>query len=311
MEKFEQVFNEINSSEVIGEEIKEAIDFLNKNEYDIKKETGLTKFYELFLGKEEAITFIKMIKDKNIEIRNLNEFINESENSELQTSDIDNLLYVYSFFDKLIENNKIKKDENLLKIFKSQFLKETHIAINLQNYLNSYGEIIQLYESYAENPEMTIQKIQCLLEESNIYLFKDEKKELFTLKLEYKNKNDIEVESSEYQLEELRNILLLSSCNSNNNEENNDNILNKSKLTEKYIKLIDNFSKLTKTFNSQLKAGYPDLNGLTLIISNSEAYYEKENLNLQKLMKAYKTKNKYFRESIKNGLGKFPLLRLF
>lgn len=53
--------------------------------------------------------------------------------------------------------------KNLLKIFKEHFSKENQIEIKLQNYLNSYGEIIQLFESYGENPEMTIQKIDFLL----------------------------------------------------------------------------------------------------------------------------------------------------
>ena len=273
LESFEQAFNTINSSEVSGDEIKEAIELLKKNDYDIKKETGLTKFYELLLGKEEAITFIKTIKDRNLDIRNLNEFIDESETSELQTSDIDNLLNVYSFFEKMMENKNIKTDENLLKIFKSQFLKEKNIDINIQNYLNSYGEIIQLYESYGENPEMTKQKIESLLEQSTLYLYKDKKNDLFTFKLEYNNNKNIKVESSENQLEELRNKILLTSTSLNNNEENND----KSELTKKYIKLIENLTKLTKTLNSLLKAGYPDLNEFTLKIRKSEAYDEKDN----------------------------------
>ena len=48
---------------------------MKKYDYDIKNETALIKFYELLLGKEESITFIKKIKDSNLEIRNLNEFI--------------------------------------------------------------------------------------------------------------------------------------------------------------------------------------------------------------------------------------------
>jgi CheY-like chemotaxis protein len=66
-----------------------------------------------------------------------------------------------------------------------------------------------------------------------------------------------------------------------------------------------------KTLNSLLKAGYPDLNGLTLEIKDCEAYNQRENLNLQKLMKNYRIKNKNFRDSIKNGFQNFSLLRLF
>ena len=308
LENFKQTFEEINSSEVSGDEIKKGINLLKKYDYDIKNETALTKFYELLLGKEDSIIFIKTIKDRNLEIRNLNEFIDESETSELQTSDIDNFINVFNFFGKLMSNNDINSDEKLLKIFREKFNEENQIEIKLQNYLNSYGEIIQLYESYGENPEMAIQKIQSLLNESTVYLYKDEKKDLFTFKLEYKNKNNIPIESLENQLEELRNKLLLSSTTSNND---NNNDINKTELTKKYIQLIDNLNKLTKTLNSLLKAGYPDLNSFTLKIKNSEAFHEKENLNLQKLMKNYKIKNKSFRESIKNGFGNFPLLRLF
>ena len=313
LDKFEAIYDSINSSEVSGEEIKNGLDLLHKYDYDINNETSLTKFYELLLGKDEAITFIKTIKDSNLEIRNLNEFIDESETSELQTSDIDNLINVYSFFEKLMEDKNILTDEDLLKIFKEHFSKENQIEIKLQNYLNSYGEIIQLFESYGENPEMTIQKIDFLLKESTLYVYKDEKSDLFLFKLEYKNKKGDTVEQSENQLEELRNKLLMSNTTSNNTnkEKDNNEIFNKSELTKKYIKLIESLTKLTKTLNSLLKAGCPDLNGFTLEIRDSEAYNKRENLKLEKLMSNYKLKNKNFRDAIKNGFKNFPLLRLF
>ena len=207
-----------------------------------------------------------------MEIRNLNEFIDENESSDLQTSDIDNLINVYSFFLKLMDDKNIKTDEDLLIIFKDYFYKEKQIEINLQNYLNSYADIIQLFESYGENPEMTIQKIDFLLKESKLYLYKDEKTDLFVFKLEYINKKGEIVPQSENQLEELRNKLLLSSTTSNANtgkEKENNEIFNKSELTKKYIKLIESLNKLTKTLNSLLKAGYPDLNGFTLTIRDS------------------------------------------
>ena len=48
-------FEIVKSDGVNGEEIKKAIDLLLKYDYDIKKETSLIKFYELLLGKQEAI----------------------------------------------------------------------------------------------------------------------------------------------------------------------------------------------------------------------------------------------------------------
>ena len=90
-----------------GEEIKESISLLSELEYN-DFENSLIKFYEIFLGKEDSIEFIKEIKDNNLEIRNLNEFIDENENSQLQTTDIDNLLDIYTFFEKLFNNKSIK-----------------------------------------------------------------------------------------------------------------------------------------------------------------------------------------------------------
>ena len=96
------------------------------------------KFYSIFLGKEDSIEFIKDIKESNLEIRNLNEFIDESENTQIQINDIDNLLDVYTFFNKFLENNEIKSDLNFYEEFKKEFEKDNNIGIKLQEYLN-YG----------------------------------------------------------------------------------------------------------------------------------------------------------------------------
>ena len=208
-------FDSINSNEVSGEEIKKAIDLLLKYGYDIKNETSLIKFYHLLLGKQESILFIKKIKDSNLEIRNLNEFIDESENSQLQTTDIDNLIDVYTFFKKLIDNKEIKTDEDLLKIFKKEFDNEKGIDIKLQSYLNTYGEIYQLYQSYDENPEMTNQKIEKFLNNSKVEILKDKKTDIFIYKIKYKNQNGQDTEATLNELEELRNKILMSSSNNN------------------------------------------------------------------------------------------------
>ena len=158
----------VESEEVNGEQIKNAKNLLEKLNYDIIKETAINKFYELLLGKEEALLFIKKIKDSNLEIRNLNEFIDETENSQLQTTDIDNLMDVYTFFNSLINNQEIKTDENLLLAFRKNFDVDQNIIIKIKGYIETCGEIIQLYQTYDENPEKTIQKIDKLLKDSFI-----------------------------------------------------------------------------------------------------------------------------------------------
>ena len=79
----------ISSNTVKANDIKQIIEILIKWDYNIKSEkTPLMDFYELLLEKGDSIIFIKKIKDTNLDIRNLNEFIDEQENSQLQTSDL-------------------------------------------------------------------------------------------------------------------------------------------------------------------------------------------------------------------------------
>ena len=314
----------VNSEEVDGEEIKKAIDLLLKYDYDIKKETSLIKFYELLLGKEEAILFIKKIKDSNLEIRNLNEFIDESDNSQLQTTDIDNLIDVFTFFKKLMENEEIKTDEDLLITFRKEFDNDKDIVIKLQGYLNTYGEIIQLLKSYDENPEMTIQKINNLLKDSLVDIYKDDNSDIFIYKIKYKNQNGQEIETGINELDELRNKIMMSSTNTNalnddgdeNGEQNNRR--NKEKLINEFVNIMDNIRQLTKTLNSLQKSGYPNVINFSLKIQNSKVFEEidenEENVvkkNLQEVIEYYNGTNKNFKKSIKNGYENSPYLRLF
>ena len=318
LENLKSTYTGITSNGVSGEEIKKAIDLLKKYDYNINRKTSLMKFYELLLGNEKALLFIKEIKDSNLDIRNLNEFIDENENSQLQTTDVDNLMDVYRFFIKLMNDKSIKTDENLLKIFRQEFEKHKEIEIKLQGYLTTYGEIIQLYESYHENPEMTIQKIDSILKESSVKYYKDPKLNLFTFSIKYTNQNNIEKIAEINELEELRNKILMSSTNTNilkkegEEEKAENNKVSKEKITKEYITLIDNIKQLNETLNSLLKSGYPTILNLALKVKDSHAY-DKNNSKkkLEQIIEEYNETNKTFKESIKKGYKEFQLLRLF
>ena len=321
MNNLKTTFDSVNSNEVSGEEIKKAIDLLKKFDYDIKKETSIIKFFELLLGKQEAILFIKKIKDSNLEIRNLNEFIDESDNSQLQTTDIDNLIDVYAFFKKLMNNKEIKTDEEFLQNFRKEFDNDKEIVIKLQGYLNTYGEIIQLYQFYDENPEMTSQKIENLLKDSEVKIYKDKKTDNFIYNIKYKNQTGQLVEATLNELEELRNKILMSSTNTNiiKNEENVQNEKKtKKNLTEEFLNLMDNISYLTKTLNNLQKSGYPKAINFALKIINSEAYEENDEeeenqnkRNLHEIIEYYNEAKIKFRNSLKKGYETCPYLRLF
>ena len=270
IEKLKNQHKIISSQGVSGEEIEQSIKLLSDLNYNIDQETSIMKFYEIFLGKEESIEFIKKIKEANLEIRNLNEFIDENENSQLQTTDIDNLLDIFTFFKSLIDDKNINTDESLHKIFKTKFELEKDIIIKLQGYLSSYGEIIQLFQLYDENPEMTTQKINKILLSSNLEIYKEEKKDCFIFKIKYLNQKEKEIEADINQIEELKNKILISCTNSNLlKEEGKNDKINKEQLINQFVTLIDNINQLINTLDNLLKTGYPHISNLTLKIEKS------------------------------------------
>ena len=315
MDELKKINEAIKSNGVSGEDIKKAKDFLTKYKYDIEKESGLLDFYCLFLDQKKSIQFLKTIKDKNFDLRYLNEFIDESESSDLATSDIDNLININVFFKKFLGNKEIKTDENFLTFFKIEFEKEKDIAIKLNMYLKSYGEIIQLYQLYNENPEMTIEKISCLLNDSMVELFKDDKANSFSFSIKYKKQGNNIAVASINELDELRNKILLSSSNANfiHNENDDDKkILDKAKLTKDFVNLIDNIKQLNQTLNSLLRCGYFHITNISLKIVNGKAFSEKDhNKDLKQLMNEYNEINDNFKNELINGYIKYPLLRLF
>ena len=305
----------INTNEVSGEDIKKGIDLLNKYDYNIKNETSIMKFYELLLGKEESIIFIKKIKDSNLEIRNLNEFIDEVDGSQLQTTDIDNLMDVYIFFNKLLDNEKIKTDEELLINFKLEYDKDKDIPIKLQGYLNSYGEIIQLFQLYDENPEMTIQKIDSILSQSLVNIFKDKKTDSFIFNVEYKNQNGIEVKTQANEIDELRNKILLSSTNTNILQKEGAQLqkkMSKEIITHQFINLFDNIRQLMNSLNSLQSTGYPSVVDFTIKIVDSKGFDESDmKKDLEQITTYYDEINKKYKRDLLKGYEDYPLLRLF
>jgi len=318
MKNLKKIYETVISDKVTLEEIKEAAEFLQKYEYNVKKETHLIRFYELLYGKEDSILFLKEIKDSKLEIRNLGEFIDETENKQIDITDIDNLIDVYTFFLKLMDNQEIKTDEDFLQIFGKEFNQNKSIIRKLQEYLKVYYEIIQLFKSYYDNPEMTIQKVEKIIQDSKVEIFKEEMFDKFTFNIIYLNQNNIITKTELNELEDLRNKILLSSTNNNllkrneNNENNENNEINRQKIIKDFVSVIDSTKNLIKTLNSLLNSGYPKEINIKLKIENSKVFIENDIENdLQHIIEYYQNINKNFKKSIRNGYENYPLLRLF
>ena len=293
----------IESNEVESAQIISAVEYLKQFKCDLDKNTSIVIFYKMIIEKEESINFIKTIKDINFEIRNLNDFIDDSA-SELQISDIENLAYVYSFYLKIINNNKIDTDKELIEQFNDEYIKDKNIAFHIQNYLKTYGEIINMYNSIEDNQGSTIDSVESLLKHSSLELFKDKQSNSFIYTINKKRINE---------LEEIRNKILMTNANKakQKNEKNDDKEKDKAQIIKEYVSLLDNIKQLNKTLNNLVKSGYPDLENLSLKIEDSQAKDIKNNKNLEKIIEEYNEINKNFQKSIKKGYEKYPLLRLF
>ena len=311
-EEIKKLLLKIQAEDINKDEITETINILSKKGFNIKNETSLIKFYKSV--KKEAIIFIKTLMDSNLEIRNLNEFVVEDAASELQTSDIDNLIYIFEFFEKIFKNKEIKTDLFLIEIFEKEFNNNIDIFGRLESYQKIYGEIKRVYQLYDENPVMTIEKIKMIITNSVLDIYKDKENNYFTFKMIYIQKNDnnenkVDVDIKE--IEELRNKILLSSNNSKTLKyEKNEEIVDKKIIYGEYINLIDSINRLTSTLNNLYHIGYPFIVDLQLNVKNSVVKDEEGKL-LKDIIEKYKDTNNYFTNSLREAYEKFPLLRLF
>ena len=139
--------------------------------------------------------------------------------------------------------------------FKKEFEREKNIELKLKEYLKCYGEIIQFYQLYDENPEITAQKISKILSNSDANFYKKENN-LFTFKMKYYNQKeelkDIEIN----ELEELRYKIYMSSTNTNllNGDYSKiSNQISKEDITNQFKVLWQDF-ELRQTMNAMMKS---------------------------------------------------------
>ena len=310
-EEIKNLQSKLAVEDVSKEEITETINKLIEKGFDINNETLVMKFYKSI--KKDAILFLKTLMNLNFEIRNLNEFVVENA-SELQTSHIDNLIYVYEFFVKIFSNQDITNDKILIDFFGKEMNNNQEICDRIESYQKIYGEIKRVYQSYVQNPVMTHKKIKMILGESFIEIFKDDITNEISFQIKYKQIIDDE-ETEEtikiQELEELRNKILLSLNNSKNlNNENEEENADKKKTSDEYLILINNIKQLISYLNSLLHTGYPHIVDFKLNIKNS-LVVDEDNKILEDIMEGYKKKNDNFINLLEEAYEKFPLLRLF
>ena len=284
--KINEIYNIIISENVSGEEISNSIQILKNLGYDINDESNIMKFFKSF--KEDSLLFINEIKNSKLDIRSLNEYIVvEGENTDIQTSDIENLIYIYQFFNKIIDDKNVKTDENFIALLGKKF--SNNILSYFENYQNNYGEIRRIYQLYEKNPDTIFNTINSILKKSKVKFFiennfitfkitlkKEQNKEKNKSGRKQKNKDDeVNKKYKKFiikpkEAEDLGNkIILLVNNYQILNEQ--DEKFDKEKICDDFTNLISNIKHLAKTLNSLIKCGYPHIEKFSLNISNSKA----------------------------------------
>ena len=83
----------------------------------------LIKFYHTLLSKKESLSFLSKLKDSIIDHKE-NRFFNYSK-------EIKSLIDTYTFFKKIINNSKLKTDEDFINLYKEETEKNKNIQINI------------------------------------------------------------------------------------------------------------------------------------------------------------------------------------
>ena len=242
------------------------ITFFDKNDDN----SAFVEFLNILADNEEGIKF-GMGKINN-EIRSLSEFVGESENSKLQINDIQDFMNVCNFFEAM-KALKVQNDLDFIYKFKNAVIPFTN---SFNNYLNNFKEIKNVYEEFLDKPEVSRIKIEQILKFSQIEIYFDNESRSIQIKGAYK---DIYNQNKNFDfddLEELHERALLFSSQSVDNLAKNvvENIEDKKKNSENFVRIVENIKQLKNYLLSLHIKGYPNILKIIIQIENGIALNE-------------------------------------
>ena len=234
---------------------------------------------------EEGIRF--GLGKTNNEIKALSEFVGETENSKIQINDIQDFMNVCNFFEN-IKALDIQNDIELINEMKTAFITTPSFALSFINYLNNFKEIKNIYEEYLDKPEVSRNKIEQILKNSNIDIYFDNELRTFKLNGAY---CDISGENKDFDyndLQELHDRALLFSQKPLGDFDKNviENIEDKKINSEIFVEIVENINQLIYYLLSLYIKGYPYLLEIIIQIENRKAFSDRK--DMKELLEYYK-----------------------
>ena len=114
-----EIYNAIISNRINEENINDFINLLKSDEYYLNNGHMLITFYQSLLKNKQSIIFLQNIKDS---------FMNQNKNSVLNVNETKDLLDIYIFFKKILNNKEVLTDEDFLNLYNEE--KEKNIKIH-------------------------------------------------------------------------------------------------------------------------------------------------------------------------------------
>ena len=243
------------------------------------------EFLNILANNEEGIKF-GMGKTNN-QIRSLSEFVGETENSKLQINDIQDFMNVCNFFEAIKALN-VQNDFELINEFKNAFITSPSFTNSFKNYLNNFNEIKNVYEEFLDKPEVSRIKIEQILKFSIIEIYFDNESRSIQVKGVYKDIHNQNKNFDFDDLQELHDRALLFSSQSVDNLAKNviENIQNKKKNSENFVKIVENINQLKNYLLSLHIKGYPNI--LKVIIQIEKGVALNEGNTIDVLLNYYK-----------------------
>ena len=342
--EFKEFRKVLKTQEIISEETSKKINISFENKFNISfnNQEYRKNFFNFFIAINQYPNSIEFIIDKKYEqIKNLNEFLLESDDTPLKEENINDFIKVVKFFENLIKN--IEKNDNKEFFF---FVKQIIDGImdneicgkSLNNYIEKYNYIESLFNKYLNHTEGCVKIIKYILKESDFTI------ELNIDELSKKNNNFYSIKGK-YLNPINNNSLISNSVNLYANNERKNNKLEKniskqinyififyrdleslfqrvyiSNIPEVYKEDINIFKEFFKNskeiiyiLNKLYIKGYPEDFLITLNFENSRLYCKYKNeqsINIIDLLKSLSelenNVSKEFKKSyFENGFIKF------
>ena len=332
--EFEEYKKLLRIKEFISDDIIHKIAYYLESKFKINFENKENKFnfFNLFIAINQYPKSLDFLKDKKSEqVKNLNEFLLESDDTPLSDTDINDYIKVVSFFEDIISNkNDIKTFFDFVIKIVDGTLDKNKCGKRLINYIQKYNFIQTLFTKYLNHTEGCIKKINNILVKSYINInLKDDK--IYILEGGYSNPNDeniIEYKNSGEKNEVVKNELeTTKSMNESytfffyNDLESIFQRVFIAKISEKYKENVDkyiiffkNVKQLIKILNDLFIKGYQEEFEISLNFNNTVLtcnYQNEKNKKIEEMMKFFfELKRKVF-NIVNNYLNKSNIIRFF